>query len=288
MADPVSVGIIVPCLNRVDVLASALDSVLEQECSPLQIIVVDGGSTDGTIDIIRSYEDHLAWWVSEPDSGQSDAINKGFDQCTAQVVNWLCCDDELTPGALTFVQEFFSANSEAQWLVGGCEMIYPEKPRRNFVFHPPSDTWELIPSFNGIMQPSSFWRRSITSRRPLVDTSFNYALDAELWCHFKECGARPILTKRVLSRFIQSGDNKTAVGGRDIGLELERIYRHYTEDRIPLSTWYRWLRYPFELRLRRDKGWLRLGFLRVIQVCYILCLAPFYGWRRVWKMSWPS
>lgn len=282
------ISIVVPNFNNGATLGRALQSLVDQNYPALEIVVVDGGSTDNSLEIISEFKAHIYWWVSEKDRGQANAINKGLVHCHGQIVNWLCGDDELTPGTLSFVQEFFSTNPDAQWLVGGCEMIYPEKPHRNFIFQPPPDTWKLMPSFNGIMQPSSFWRRSITSRWPLVDASFNYALDAELWCHFKECGARPVLTKRVLSRFIQTGDNKTAVGGREIGLELERLYRRYTEDRIPLSTWYRHLRYPFELRLRRDQGWLCLGFLRILQMCYILCLAPFYGWRRVWKMSWPS
>lgn len=282
------ISIIVPVFNAARSIGACLDSVLGQQGADVELIVVDGGSTDGTADVIRKYQKRLAWWVSEPDGGQTDAINKGLSHSTGEVVNWLCADDVLADGALAFVQNYFDTHPEADLLAGACEMIYEETPAKNFVFVPRKDFAELLPAFDGIMQPSCFWRRRIMTRTPLLDVSLHYGMDAELWCWFKSQDAVMAQTDHVLSRFIQSGANKTSTGGKKIGLELDAIYRRYSNDRIPLSFWYRHLRYPFELHLRRDRGTVRLALLRVIQAVYMAVFMPFYGFKKVFYMSWPA
>ncbi len=104
-----SISIVVPNFNSAHTLAAALQSLLDQHYPKLEIIVVDGGSTDDSLAVIRQFEPHLAWWVSEKDRGQSHAINKGLAHCTGDVVNWLNSDDLLCPGALHAVGEAFAA-----------------------------------------------------------------------------------------------------------------------------------------------------------------------------------
>ncbi|HNR94054.1 MAG TPA: glycosyltransferase family 2 protein [Kiritimatiellia bacterium] len=282
------ISIIVPVFNAADSIGRCIESVLGQQGAEVELIVVDGGSTDGTVDIIRRYRDHIAWWVSEPDTGQTSAINKGLSRSTGEVVNWLCADDVLTEGALKFVAEYFAAHPDADLLAGACEMVYEENPAKNFIFIPRADFPDLLPAFDGIMQPSCFWRRRIMTRTPLLDESFHYGMDAELWCRFKSQRAVMVQTDQLLSRFIQSGANKTATGGKKIGLELDAIYRRYSNDKVPLSFWYRHLRYPFELYVRRDRGILRLALLRMIQAAYMAVFMPFYGVKKVYYMSWPA
>lgn len=281
-------SIIVPNFNNGGSLRRALQSIVDQQCDGLEIIVVDGGSTDGSVDVIRSFSSHIAWWVSEPDRGQADAINKGFANCHGDILNWLCSDDVLLPGTIRHVADFFARHPEADFVAGACEMVHENAPDRDFLFIPRRDYPELMPAFNGIMQPSCFWRRRIMTRAPPLDDSFHYGLDAELWCWFKSQGARMAWTERPLSRFIQSGSNKTSTGGAKIGAELDRIYRTYARDRIPLSFWYRHLRYPFERAIRRDRGVVRLCALRTIQLAWMAVFLPFYGYRRVRHMSWPA
>ena len=97
--------------------------------------MVDGGSTDQSVEIIRKYERHIAWWTSEKDSGQTEAINKGFARATGEVVNRLCSDDVLLPGALDKIGRAFAKNPTAGVVVGECQFIYPD-PRRNKVERP--------------------------------------------------------------------------------------------------------------------------------------------------------
>ena len=281
-------SVVIPVRNGVGGIEACLSSVLEQRGVDVEAIVVDGGSTDGTVDVIRRYRDRLAWWVSEPDGGQTDAINKGLAHSSGDVVNWLCADDVLVDGALAFVRDYFETHPEIDLVAGACDMVYEGSPGRNFTFVPRRDYPELLPAFDGIIQPSCFWRRRIMARTPLLDDAFHYGMDAELWCYFKSRNAAMGWTDRVLSRFIQSGTNKTSTGGRKIGLELDAIYRRYSKERIPLSFWYRHLRYPFELHLRRDRGIARLALLRAIQLAYMAAFMPFYGFKKVFHMSWPA
>lgn len=288
MSDLPAISIVVPNLNGAATLRRALDSILSQGYAPLELVVVDGGSDDGSADILREYEARLAWWVSEKDTGQSDAINKGFAKSKGEIVNWLCSDDELLPGALEFVGQFFARRPDVDVLAAAGEIVYENAPRKNHVFTPRPELHGILPAYNSIHQQSCFWRRRAVKRDPVLDASYHYAMDAELWCHLRESGAFWAFSNKVLSRFVLSGANKTSTGGPKAAKELERIYRTYSRDRIPLSFWYRALRYPFERLLRRDRGPMRLAALRVIQVLYMAIFAPFYGLRRVRHMSWPE
>src|SRR5579863_10063148 len=102
-----SISIVVPNYNGGGTLARTLQSLVDQHYDGLEILVVDGGSTDNSIEVIKQYGSHITWWVSEKDRGQSHAINKGFARATGQIVNWLCSDDVLTPNALRVVGEQF-------------------------------------------------------------------------------------------------------------------------------------------------------------------------------------
>lgn len=287
MPDLPVISIIVPNLNGGVTLARALDSLLEQRYPELEILVVDGGSTDNSLDVIKRYEPHLGWWVSEKDKGQAHAINKGLQRCRGSVVNWLCSDDVLLPGALDFVGRFFAGHPETDVLAGAGEIVFESSPKKNYVCRPEPRHLQLMPAYNGIMQQSCFWRTALHRRQPLLDESYNYSMDSELWCYFRSVGARWDLVPEVMSRFIISGTNKTATGGGKAADELERVYKTYASERIPLSMWYRRFRYPFERILRRDRGLVRRAILGIIQTCWMLLLMPFYGYGRVRHISWP-
>jgi glycosyltransferase involved in cell wall biosynthesis len=282
------ISIVVPNLNGAPTLDRALDSLINQAYPRLEILVPDGGSSDNSVDIIEARQEHLAWWVSEPDRGQSDAINKGLARCRGAIVNWLCSDDELLPGSLRHVGEAFAANPGTDFLAGACEIAFAPGAGRDFVFRPEPKAVSLLPAYNGIMQQSCFWRLAAIDRSPVLDESFHYTMDFELWCYAKSRDVRWQFTDTILSRFNLSGANKTSIGGRASADEMDRIYRRYTRDRVPLSGWYRRLRYPLECRLRRDRGLARLAILRVWQVIWMLIFMPFYGYNRVRYMSWPE
>lgn len=282
------ISIIVPCYQSGATLARALDSLLVQDYPDLEILVIDGGSSDQTVEILSAYASRITAWVSEADRGQAHALNKGFERASGEIHGWLCADDTLEPGALQLVGSLFAQLPGYDGVAGACAMVYPKDPAKDFVFHPRADFLELLPAFNGVMQPSVFWRARCVQRNPVVDESYHYALDAELWCYLQRQGARFGVVDEILSTFIQDGQNKTSSGGQAIGFELDRLYRTYSTDRIPLSFWYRHLRYPLECHLRRDRGPFRRGLLGVFQVLWMLLFWPFYGWSKVRNMSWPA
>lgn len=118
------ISIVIPSYNQGRFIADAIESVLGQNYGDLELIVMDGGSTDQTVEVLRRYDDRLTDWVSEPDGGQSDAINRGLARTTGDVLGWLCCDDILTDGALATVGRYFAEHADCQWLTGAGEIRY--------------------------------------------------------------------------------------------------------------------------------------------------------------------
>lgn len=165
-------------------LEHTIRSVLDQRYAGLEYVVIDGGSQDESVGIIRKYAADLAYWVSEPDGGQTDALIKGFRRATGEIMGWLCSDDLLLPGALTTVGKFFAENpdvmaayGDALWIDGDGRFIRPKKEARfnRFVF---------LYDHNYVPQPSMFWRRGLHQSVGGLDARFDLAMDADLWDRF--------------------------------------------------------------------------------------------------------
>src|SRR5688572_18334232 len=280
-----SISVVVPNFNGGATIDATLRSLVDQDYPRLQILVVDGGSTDESIDIIRRYEQHISWWVSEKDRGQSDAINKGFSRATGEIVNWLCSDDVLLPGALARIAMAFAENPGADVVVGSSKITYPD-PRLNRLGIASPLSVELLPCTNKIPQPACFYRRSLLKRSPPLDESLHYAMDLELWAYFVASGARWHFIPDVVAEMRFSDSNKTAAGGVKITREIETVYKRYVKERVPLTFWHRLLRYPLERVRRRYPGRLFGLVYYPYQASIILLLAPFYGFRRVRWMGW--
>jgi glycosyltransferase involved in cell wall biosynthesis len=162
-------------------LDATMRSVLSQSWPGLEYIVVDGGSDDGSREIIQSHSDRLAWWVSEPDEGQTDALIKGFAKATGDICGWLCSDDLLLPGTLEKVARYFEAHPKVEavygnalWIdIDGCPLrAAREMPFSRFIF---------LHGFNYIPQPSMFWRRSLYERVGGLTPGLHIAMDNDLW-----------------------------------------------------------------------------------------------------------
>ena len=282
-----SISIVVPNYNGEHTIGKTLQSLIDQDYHNLEIIVIDGDSTDASVEVIKSFEPHIAWWVSERDQGQSNAINKGFAQCSGDIVNWLCSDDILTPGALQTVGEYFSAAPDLDVLVGACRNVNLHKGNQTYLRVPSQKLIDLMPAAsNAIAQPSCFYRRTLLNRSQPIDESYHYTMDFELWNYFKSQGAKWQCIDTVLSLAIQDGQNKSNTGGEQVTFELERVYTTYVEERVPLTFWHRRLRYPVERFLAKHTSRIWLGLGGSIWVGMTLLLSPFYGFNKAWHMRW--
>ncbi len=153
------ISVVIPSYNQGHFLEETILSVVNQKYPNLEIIIVDGGSKDNSKDIIKKYEYHLAWWVSEKDKGQSDAINKGFARVTGDIVTWLCSDDLYTEGALNRVAEIFSKLPGDVGLIYGGARLFGENFKSTDAYGYDNAGVERYISGQAFPQPSGFFKR---------------------------------------------------------------------------------------------------------------------------------
>jgi glycosyltransferase involved in cell wall biosynthesis len=171
----VKISIIAPSLNQAPFIERSIQSLLAQQCRPLEHIVFDGGSTDGTLDILKKYSGQLRW-VSEPDKGQSDAVNKGIRTATGDVIEWLNSDDIYYPGAVKLAVEFLAANPELDAVYGMADYIAADD---SIIDSYPTEPWYFprLKDVYFVCQPALFLRRSVFERHGYLDTDLHYCLD---------------------------------------------------------------------------------------------------------------
>jgi glycosyltransferase involved in cell wall biosynthesis len=174
------VTIVTPSYNQAQFLEQTLRSVLDQGYPNLEYIVVDGGSTDGSLDIIQRYADRLAWWVSEKDRGQAEGINKGLARAHGEVVAWLNSDDVYLPGAISAAVDAFRADPELGLVFSDVQAIDGNGKVTNLMRYSDWGLEELM-TFHILGQPGVFMRRSALERAGLLDPAFHFLLDHQLW-----------------------------------------------------------------------------------------------------------
>ena len=176
------ITVVTPSYNHGEFIQQTIDSVLNQDYPDLEYIVMDGGSTDGTVDILREYDGRL-YWVSERDRGQSHAINKGLRMATGEVVAFLNSDDLYEPGALMKVGGFFARHPEAAWVTGRCRIIDQNDREIRKAITLYKNMWLRLKSYavlqvvDYISQPATFWRRQVVEKIGLFDEALRYAMD---------------------------------------------------------------------------------------------------------------
>lgn len=226
------VSIVTPSFNQGAYLEETIRSVLLQGYDDLEYIIIDGGSSDESVEIIRKYEPWLAYWVSEPDNGQSDAINKGFARATGQVMGWLNSDDVYAPGALHHVTRQFVADVECELVYGRGWYLDESSARTGACSWIRAYDRDLLLTFNFILQPAAFWRRSLWERVGPLDASLNWAMDWEWLIRATRVTAPCHLNHELAGWRITEGI-KTTSGGERRREELAAISRTYGGRRQP-------------------------------------------------------
>lgn len=174
------VSIVTPSYNQSAFLEETMLSVLEQENVAIEYIIIDGGSTDGSLGIIEKYAERLAWWISEGDSGQAEAINKGLARATGEFVAWLNSDDLYLPGTVAQAVAALEADPEVGFVFGDAVTIDTQGRNLNELTFGDWGLEELM-AFRIICQPAVFMRRSILEQAGYLDTTYHYMLDHQLW-----------------------------------------------------------------------------------------------------------
>jgi glycosyltransferase involved in cell wall biosynthesis len=216
------ISVITPSLNQGRYLRQTIESVLSQNYPDLEYIVVDGGSTDESVAILRQYSDRLTSWTSEPDRGQSDAINKGFARATGEIVAFLNSDDFYLPGALARVAEAFMANPNAGAVYGRSHFVAEDGHTLRTDGEPFDARRMLDGVYPTLTQPAVFVRRDAVGRVGYLDPELHYAFDKEFfWRVFANYEA--VFIPHTLAAMRLHATSKSVALGSRFAPELERI-----------------------------------------------------------------
>ena len=181
------VSIVTPSFNQSAFLERTILSVLEQDHTELEYLIADGGSTDGSLDIINKYAGRLAWWTSEKDEGQAQAINKGFAHAHGEIIAWLNSDDTYLPGAVRSAVKIFEKHPQTNLLYGDMLAVDELDRTINIMKYRQLSLVDLL-CFQIIGQPAVFMRRSAFEKAGRLDNNLHYLLDHQLWIRIAEQG----------------------------------------------------------------------------------------------------
>lgn len=224
------ISIVIPSFNQGRYLEEALRSVLLQGYPDLEIILMDGGSTDQTVPVLRRYERWISHWMSAPDRGQSHAINEGFRHATGEIFGWIGCDDRLLPGALARVGAHFTSVPDNAWMAGAGRLVLATGRIGEMASRvaDPDDLSRFWLWANGcfVFQPSCFWRRRLWNAVGGVREHLHLAMDYDLWLRFAE-HERLFSVDEVLSVALRDAGGKTFEQSQHQRIEVMRCaYEH--------------------------------------------------------------
>jgi glycosyltransferase involved in cell wall biosynthesis len=246
------VSIVTPSFNQGRFLEETISSILNQDYPHIEYILVDGGSTDESLEIIHRYADRLSWWVSEPDRGQTDAINKGFGRARGEILAWLNSDDTYLPGAISSAVSYLQEHLEAGMVYGDANLVdeagvtIGKFPARQ------TDYRRLRRGYVHIPQQASFFRSSLWQQVAPLDPTFYFAMDYDLWVRLAKLA--PLhYHPQLWANFRLHGGGKTSVSDDRCWPEMLRVHRREG------GSWLSWLVFKAKIR-PLVYGWLPMSW----------------------------
>lgn len=252
------VSIVTPSFNQARYIETTIRSVLEQDYPSLEYIIVDGGSTDGSLDVIERHADKLAWWVSEKDNGQTDALNKGFARAQGDILAWLNSDDTYQPGAITAAVKYLAEHPEVGMVYANTNFIDDNGRALGLFPAAQTDYRRLRQGYVHIPQQAAFFRADLWRQVGPLDPDFYFAMDYDLWVRLARLAPFAYLADQTWANFRLHNNGKTIAADDRCWPEMLKV--HY-----------------------RDGG----SFFAPIVAKYYLrkLVAPLLNWRRQQKMQ---
>jgi glycosyltransferase involved in cell wall biosynthesis len=218
------VTIVTPSYNQAQFLEATIRSVLDQSYANIEYIIIDGGSTDGSVEIIKQYADRLAYWVSEPDKGQTEAINKGFARANGQILAWLNSDDTYHPDGVAKAAAYLVEHPEIGLVYGDTDFI--DESGRVIGRFPARQTnhVRIRRGYVHIPQQAAFWRADLWKQVGPLDPSYYFAMDYDLWVRLSKVSEIQYVPG-VWAYFRLHGDSKTIRDDDRCWPEMVKIHR---------------------------------------------------------------
>jgi glycosyltransferase involved in cell wall biosynthesis len=252
------VSIVTPSFNQAPFLEKTIRSVIEQDYPRIEYIIVDGGSADGSVDIIKKYTDKISWWISEVDKGQTDAINKGFGRATGRILAWLNSDDTYEPGAVSAAAQYLQENPDVGMVYADCNFIDGKGQVIGKFSAAQTNYKRLRRGYVHIPQQTMFFRAGLWHAVGPLDSSFFFAMDYDLWTRIAARSEIKYMPGQTWANFRIHTSGKTIAADDRCWPEMLRV--HY-----------------------RDGG---NKFSIIVAKYYIRKLiAPLWNWRRRKKMK---
>ncbi len=222
-----TVSIVTPSFNQAQYLEATIQSVLAQDYPRIEFIIVDGGSTDGSVDIIKKYADKLAWWISEKDRGQTDAINKGFARASGQILAWLNSDDTYEPSAVGQAVKYLLEHPEVGLVYADCNYINEDGRVIGNFPAAQTDLPRLRRGYVHIPQQTMFFRAALWKQVGPLDASFYFAMDYDLWTRIALRAELKYLAGQTWANFRIHTSGKTIAADDRCWPEMLRV--HYRD-----------------------------------------------------------
>ena len=223
------ISIITPSYNQGHYIEQTILSVISQGYPNLEYIIIDGGSIDNTVDIIKKYADKITYWVSEPDKGQSDALNKGLQKCTGEIFNWINSDDYFEEGTLFKIAQYFTDHPSTDLLCGYCSYFNSKTLQQTFLHR--SEIFATVEETliqQTINQPSSFFKLSVVQGLGGINKDLHYCMDLDLWFRYLvQYGQKDILLVTDLFAHFRLHDESKTVSLQGKFREEEKLLWHH-------------------------------------------------------------
>lgn len=218
------ISVITPSYNQAAFIQDTLHSVISQNYKDLEYIVVDGASNDGSVEIIQQHQKNLAYWISEKDSGQSEAINKGLKKSTGEIIGWLNSDDMYQPETFANVEKTFLENPEVDLIYGDVKNFYPDGKSKLYVnqLFEPIDFLSRV----SVHQPAVFWRKKLHDKIGYLDESLHYCMDYDLWMRIF-FQYKTLKVNTVFACFRVHSKAKTAANPEEMYQEYRKIFSRF-------------------------------------------------------------